>query len=1728
MATIISTITSTGITLSPSDNPVLVTGTITPTSGIALYGPGDGTNTWTIDNAGLISASDTASGYGIQLGSSSAAVGTGFVTNQTGGTIQGGHFGLYVNGNGTVTNASGGTINSQRFGVDIHGVGIVSNASNGTISGTTIAAYVYGAGAAGDQSGVQIYNAGTLIGSDGAVEFAGGSVTNVAGGTIDGLGKYGILLGGPGTVVNAGKVTGGAYGATTYPSAVYAAINLGEGGSIVNQAGGTISGYNGIYIGGGIGIGGTLTTAGTVIATGSNASAVTFGKYLNNYRLIVDPGAVFVGAVKGASGVLELATGSSAGSLSGIGTSITNFASLQFDGSPWSVSGNAAGLTAMSAITGLAAGDTIDLTGFAATSEYFANGALTLTNSAAATTILNFPDQPGIYAFAFAPDGAGGTDIAGAGSGQPLTWNGGDGDWNVASNWTPQSVPTGFDTATIASPGSVTIAAAANNAVANLTIGNAGDTLEIDGSLVVTGTASIDAGTLVVGGTGTLSAAAITDNALLAFTGVQPLDTPLNLSGTLQNTGTLVFGTGETITQTGPSATIDSTGPGSEIFNSGTIVANYGGGALAIVPLSFTNFGTIDATGETLTLGYDNNGVRSSWNNNSGTISNATSLVLNGSVTTDNMGTIINSGAITEAGLIDNTGATLAVGSSGTLGTINLISGGTVSGGAIVDANGDGFAFNGGTLDGVIYQGPLELINPGDGVTIANGLTVTGTDGSSPGMIDLAGAAATLDLAGSQTLDNVTLNIGNASTVTADADVLSADHGGTVTLGQNASIVSLGVFATLLAEAGTTLDLAGSLSALNGDTVILAASGGTFSNDGSIAVSGGTLDVNTALDGVSSGGTIDVSSGGVVDVTAAVAADQTLAFADASGLLQLNDPGSFAGTITGFDSGSTIDLTNFTGTVTSFANNVLTLSSGIKLNIEGPFNPNEFVLSSDGNNGTDITWMSAPGTFNWIGDTGDWNTPAAWDLGSVPMALDSATIAQAGTNTITIDQAETIANLTLNGANDTVAIGTTGFLQAGSIAINAGTLSDTGGFAAAQVTDDGVLNIVTNSTQTLDNTPLSLGGTLLVSSTFGMAGTLTLGTGEIVTQDGANALITSSGNAQNAVINQGTIDAGFGSGSLTIDPQNFLNQRTIDANGETLTIGYDSNGTLGSWSNDGGIIELLGNAALVLDGSLASGNIGLITGASGVTEIGLLDNTGVTLDVGAGSLLGTVTLAGGGVVSGGTLVDQGGGFVLSGGTLNNVNYQGSLELANEGERATITNGLIVTGTGGSLPGTIDLTGSGASLDFATTETLDNVTVNIGNSATADVLQASFNGGSLVIGPAATIVSADPGALATLTAGSGAALDLDGTLEAIASSGTFTLGDTGGTFINDGSIIVGNDDTLNATTAITAGAGTGTIDVGTGGVADFADAVAAGEALVFTDATGILRLHQPISFAATIDSFANGDTIDLAGIAADAAVWSSGTLTISNAGTTVAALSLAGDYTDDQFIVATDHAGGSQVTVTATCYAAGTRILTPGGEIAIERLRAGDLVQTVSGRTQPIDWIGHRRVDFRRHPNRHRVLPVRIAAHAFGPNQPRRELLLSPDHAVFVEDVLIPIRHLINGTTVAQIERRAITYYHIELPRHDVLLANGMPAESYLEAGARDAFANGGGFIQLHPDFAPPLDHYAMLWEAQGYAPLVVTGAALERARETLAREAPRYARSHRSRGASSKTSAPAA
>jgi hypothetical protein len=96
-------------------------------------------------------------------------------------------------------------------------------------------------------------------------------------------------------------------------------------------------------------------------------------------------------------------------------------------------------------------------------------------------------------------------------------------------------------------------------------------------------------------------------------------------------------------------------------------------------------------------------------------------------------------------------------------------------------------------------------------------------------------------------------------------------------------------------------------------------------------------------------------------------------------------------------------------------------------------------------------------------------------------------------------------------------------------------------------------------------------------------------------------------------------------------------------------------------------------------------------------------------------------------------------------------------------------------------------------------------------------------------------------------------------------------------------------------------------------------------------------------------------------------------------------------------------------------------VTCGGAIPVERLHEGYTVLTISGKLQTIQWIGCRTLDCNRHISPERVKPIRIAPHAFGENRPKRALLLSPDHSAFVEDVLIPLKHLINNTTVTQID-----------------------------------------------------------------------------------------------------------
>ena len=155
-----------------------------------------------------------------------------------------------------------------------------------------------------------------------------------------------------------------------------------------------------------------------------------------------------------------------------------------------------------------------------------------------------------------------------------------------------------------------------------------------------------------------------------------------------------------------------------------------------------------------------------------------------------------------------------------------------------------------------------------------------------------------------------------------------------------------------------------------------------------------------------------------------------------------------------------------------------------------------------------------------------------------------------------------------------------------------------------------------------------------------------------------------------------------------------------------------------------------------------------------------------------------------------------------------------------------------------------------------------------------------------------------------------------------------------------------------------------------------------------------------------------------------------------------------------------------------CYASGTLIRTTRGDVAVEALEVGDLVVTASGARRPIKWLGHRDTACARHPEPRKVWPVRVAAGALGGGLPYADLWLSPGHALCLDDVLYPVRALVHGDLIEQVEQDHVTYWHVELDSHDILIANGVQAESYLDTGNRSAFDNAPGVVDLHPDFEP--------------------------------------------------------
>jgi hypothetical protein len=144
---------------------------------------------------------------------------------------------------------------------------------------------------------------------------------------------------------------------------------------------------------------------------------------------------------------------------------------------------------------------------------------------------------------------------------------------------------------------------------------------------------------------------------------------------------------------------------------------------------------------------------------------------------------------------------------------------------------------------------------------------------------------------------------------------------------------------------------------------------------------------------------------------------------------------------------------------------------------------------------------------------------------------------------------------------------------------------------------------------------------------------------------------------------------------------------------------------------------------------------------------------------------------------------------------------------------------------------------------------------------------------------------------------------------------------------------------------------------------------------------------------------------------------------------------------------------------ALCYLRGTHILTPAGETPVETLQIGDLVVTLSRGVQPIRWIGTGKLMV---PAGHRspATPVIVRRGAIADNVPHRDLRLTKGHAIYIQGAFIPAEFLVNHRSIVwDDDAREVEFYHIELPSHEVMVAEGAPAESYRDEGNRWMFAN---------------------------------------------------------------------
>jgi hypothetical protein len=530
--------------------------------------------------------------------------------------------------------------------------------------------------------------------------------------------------------------------------------------------------------------------------------------------------------------------------------------------------------------------------------------------------------------------------------------------------------------------------------------------INIEDGLSVTGAYGAAQGTVNMRGSGST----------LNFYGTQTFnDATIDIGGTGYSSylnawdengapATLTLGPSVNIVTTGVNGTSTLGGSAdATIINQGTITAETSFSHLTIDGPAFINEGTIDL----------NNGasmvVEASAFSNTGTINvgERTTLELVGTLVGKKLGNIdVNNGFVWIKGTLNNSGHVLAIGFGTALGSVSLY--GTIVSGTIEDSGSGLTLQQNAELDGVTYRGTLAIDE--GGFTIAGGIKLRNLAGNGPGEFDIGGPAQIL-FQGTQTLNNATIDLGDASytasiqsdAATGSSATLTLGAGLTVIVGPNANIGGNGKVVnrgTMITNGAGDLDISsasfvnrGAITVANSDTVTVATG---FTNDANVEIIQGLLDLQSTAGGT---GNYQLDAAGTLEFDSTVGNGQIIKFYGSGGALQIGSANSFkAGAIWGFAEGDSIDLANvaFSGSLKmSYAGNAnggtLVVSDGqhtARLKLIGDYSAASFAAATDRGSGATITDTGSAG--------GDAALPSKLHRFTAAIAVHSADAARFG------------------------------------------------------------------------------------------------------------------------------------------------------------------------------------------------------------------------------------------------------------------------------------------------------------------------------------------------------------------------------------------------------------------------------------------------------------------------------------------------------------------------------------------------------------------------------------------------------------------------------------------------------------------------------------------------------------------------------------------------------------